>query len=179
MASWKDIPEYEGLYKVSELGKVASVGRFCKQGDHLIFIKSKILKQSVMGKGYACVSLHKNGVSRSFSIHRIVALTFLTPPHDQSKKTVNHKNGDKKDNRISNLEWASYRENNIHSIKILNRRPGNPRKTIVKMDIEGNEIEKIVGVRSFCQSNGFHYANISRVARTGKGSAHGFKWKYL
>lgn len=99
---WKDIPEYGGLYQCSNLGRIKS----CR--------KEIILKPFETNTGRLMVSLPSKG-QRKKQVSRIVALTFLANP--KNKKTINHKNGNTKDNSVNNLEWATYRENNIHAIK--------------------------------------------------------------
>jgi hypothetical protein len=101
---WKDIEGYEGLYQISNLGRVKS---FKKNN------KSYIMKQS-NGK-YPSVSFYKNGKEKRFLVHRLVAKSFLT--NTENKGTVNHINGIKTDNRVENLEWCTQKENIHHALK--------------------------------------------------------------
>jgi hypothetical protein len=96
-----EIKGYERLYSITKNGEVFS------------HISKKYLKKQCNGNGYLCVYLSFNGVQTKHFIHRLVASAFIENPDD--KKTVNHKNGDKKDNRVKNLEWASYSENHVHA----------------------------------------------------------------
>ena len=98
---WRSVSGYRGHYIVSSIGRIFSL-----KGN-----RSKILKSSVDANGYVVVGLCRDGVSRSFKAHRIVAAAFL----GNSSLQVNHKNGVKTDNRVSNLEWATSRQNVIHS----------------------------------------------------------------
>jgi hypothetical protein len=102
---WKDIEGYEGLYQVSNLGRVKSLqSRWAR--------REKILSGNKTGGGYLSVSLYKSGVKR-FYIHRLVAKSFILNPH--LKPEVNHINAIKSDNNINNLEWCTNQENITHS----------------------------------------------------------------
>jgi len=98
---WKDVPNYEGLYQVSNLGKVRS----------LKFGKERVLKPYANGAGYYQVDPCKDGVKKKKSIHRLVMLAFV----GESDLQVNHKNGIKTDNRLENLEYCTRSENAQHA----------------------------------------------------------------
>jgi|SRR5690554_5206119 len=104
---WKDVVGYEELYKVSNFGKVISIARFGTKGKEMCLMDN--------GKGYYRVKLSKNNKSKRVMLHRIIAEAFI--PNLENKKCVNHINGNKKDNRIENLEWCTHSENLIHAIK--------------------------------------------------------------
>jgi hypothetical protein len=101
---WKDVPEYEGHYQVSNLGRVKSL----KRG------KNKILKTRDNGRGYMQVSLRKEGERKRFLVHRLVMFTFL----GESDMDVNHINGIKTDNHLENLEYCTRSENIQHAYDI-------------------------------------------------------------
>lgn len=113
---WADIPDYEGLYQVSNMGRVRSLDRLVKGAKGLDYrIKGKITKKSKNHLGYIKVRLHKDGVRKEFSLHRIVAFSFVL--NLQSKKEVNHIDGNKLNNSASNLEWCTRSENMKHAFK--------------------------------------------------------------
>ena len=113
---WKDIPNYEGMYQVSNLGRIKS----------LKFGKEKIIKLDLDSKGYLRVRLSNNNISERKKVHRLVMLVFM----GSSDLQVNHKNGIKSDNRLENLEYCTASENVRHAFKIgLNKNAGrNPYK---------------------------------------------------
>jgi len=100
---WKDIPEYEGLYQVSNLGQVRSIGRATTKG--------KILKPDEVN-GYLRVMLSKNNIRKNFLVHRLVANTFICEMDDTMQ--VNHKDFNRKNNTPKNLEWVTRKENVNH-----------------------------------------------------------------
>lgn len=117
---WKDIEGYEGLYQVSNLGKVRSLDRIVEAnysyGTVYKPLKGKEIKLCLDGQGeYLQVHLHKMKKDRAMLVHRIVAKAFINNP--DNKKTVNHKNGIKTDNRVDNLEWATQSENCKHAYR--------------------------------------------------------------
>jgi hypothetical protein len=105
---WTDINEYEGMYLVSNYGRVKSLIEHNGTYD-------RILKQAKGGRGYLIIGISKNKKCKSVTVHRLVAFAFI--PNPLSKKTVNHKYGIKIDNRASELEWNTYKENNNHAWK--------------------------------------------------------------
>lgn len=113
---WKDIENYEGKYQVSNLGHVRRVYSPCTKHKDTRY---RVLKP-VPTCGYYRVSLHKNKVGKLFFVHRLVAKAFI--PNPQNKPQVNHMNGNKADNSVENLEWATSLENNRHAFETgLNR----------------------------------------------------------
>lgn len=98
---FRDIPGYEGLYQVSNTGKIYSLKT------------NKFLKQRTSVKGYCLISLNIKSKKRNETVHRLVMLSFVGP----SKLHVNHINGIKTDNRLENLEYCTAKENNEHAFR--------------------------------------------------------------
>lgn len=98
--NWLSVKGYEGLYEVSNLGNVRRVG-------------GKVLSPKPGKLGYKIVALHMNGYAKKYLVHRLVAEAFIPNPED--KQYVNHKDGDKSNNVLSNLEWATPSENIHHA----------------------------------------------------------------
>ena len=112
---WKDVVEWEGLYEVSNFGRVRSVDRYLGHptSSKGAFRKGKIL--SPKSKRYADIHLWRNSKYISTHVHRLVAIAFIDNP--ENKPEVNHKDGNKLNNHISNLEWATHEENMKHAIE--------------------------------------------------------------
>lgn len=103
---WKDIDGYDGLYKVSNLGRIMSFHRG----------KTKLLSLTNKNeKGYLKLTLCKNGKQKTYKVHRLVANAFL--PNENEYNELNHKDGNKLNNCVSNLEWITHKENIMHSYR--------------------------------------------------------------
>jgi hypothetical protein len=109
---WKDIPEYEGYYQASNLGNVRSLkfwnNRYKKHYDRII-----ILKQTNMPTGYKQITLCKDMTRKNYCVHRLIAKTFLKNLNNY--KAVNHIDYNKHNNKVENLEWCTYSQNELHS----------------------------------------------------------------
>lgn len=102
---WRGVDGYEAEYEISTSGRVRSL----KWG------KSRILKNRATHSGYFSVNLRKDSISKDTKVHRLVAQAFLE--NLENKPTVNHKDGDKRNNHVDNLEWATYKENTQHALR--------------------------------------------------------------
>lgn len=113
---WKEIEGYEGHYQVSNTGLVKSIKK-----KKRLRIRSKItateilLRPKTKKNGYLEVSLCLNAVTKSYLVHRLVAIHFIPNPYN--KPDVNHKFGDKKSNNVSDLEWVTEKENTLHGVR--------------------------------------------------------------
>ncbi len=109
---WKDIPNYEGYYQASNLGRIKSLSRIVlRKGKYPFMSKEKVLKPALIPLGYCQIVLHKNGIKKGKSIHSLVAESFLNHKPNGHKLVVNHKNFNREDNRVENLEIITNREN--------------------------------------------------------------------
>ena len=156
---WKDIKGYEGLYQVSNLGRVKS----------LKFGKERILKPGRKKIGYLIVLLYdNNGICKWFRIHRLVAEAFIPNPNNLPE--VNHKDEDKSNNRVSNLEWCTRQYNNEYSKAI----------PVNQYTLSGEFVKQWVSTAAFAKSIGKPNAR-NHLTECCKGkikSAYGFIWRY-
>lgn len=166
---WKDIKGYEGLYQVSNFGKIKS--------------KRKILKQFINHKGYFIIQLSKRNISKTYIVHRLIAEAFI--PNTENKPQVNHKDGNKQNNCIDNLEWCTNNENKAHAKinKLCKSSPIGEKniraKKVIQYDLNGNFIKKWNCINDI--KRGFKLSsasNISLCCKSKLRTAYGFKWKY-
>lgn len=113
---WKPVPSYEGLYEVSNLGNFRAVDRYVpsRWGHDRLYHGKPMLTETTYDN-YQRIVLMKNGVKRRFMAHRLVALAFI--PNPQNKPEVNHIDGNKSNNIVSNLEWCTASENTQHAFR--------------------------------------------------------------
>jgi hypothetical protein len=143
MEIWKDIENYHGLYKVSNLGRVKSF----KKG------KGFILKACIIPRGYLILNLYNNKKMNAFYLHRLVAKAFI--PNPENKPEVNHINGIKTDNNLKNLEWCTRSENAKHAYRMASKNG----KKFGRIKLTDWQVKKI---RESYKKN---IANISEIAR--------------
>lgn len=116
MEVWKDAVGYEGLYQVSNLGSVRSLDKWIERNKGSYIKKGKLMTPQLEKNGYYVVRLwDKNGKRTTLGIHRLVAMTFISNP--ENKPEVNHKDLDKSNNTVNNLEWSTRSENMKHATK--------------------------------------------------------------
>lgn len=130
---YKDIPGYEGIYQVSNLGNVVGLERKNSIGKSVHF---KLLKQNINRDGYLKVSLSKNGHKTTIPVHRLVANSFIENPLNLSD--VNHKDEDKTNNNVENLEWMTHFDN-MHYGTGMQRKTQSQSFNITAIDADGNK----------------------------------------
>src|SRR5690554_5553856 len=117
MEVWKDIKGYEGLYQVSDLGRVKSLERKVKRLKSTISVREKILKPAPNSSGYLTVSLWKNNKGKTFRIHYLVAIAFLNHKPKGYELVIDHIDENKKNNNLSNLRLVTNRFNTTRNLK--------------------------------------------------------------
>lgn len=171
---WKPIKGYEGLYEVSTLGNVRSLSRTITRGDKIIKrIKEKILKPGITNKGYKYVNLLRNGVAKSATIHRLVALAFI--PNESQSPCIDHINGDKKDNRLSNLRWCTYKENQNFTLAISHRKT----TPIRQLTEDGSTIKIFDSISAAEKETTVSHSNICACCQGKRKFAGGYRWEYV
>ena len=176
---WKDLPNYEG-YQVSNLGRVKSLKRSRKgKNGSLVSVKEKILKPQLV-RGYYRVSLCKNSIVKRYLVHRLVWLAFNSPISEGLQ--VNHINEIKTDNRLSNLNLMTPKENvnygtgidRCHN-QLIN---GKCSKPVLQFTLDGILIKEYPSIRQAERETGFDQGNICSCCNGKLKTAYNYIWKY-
>ena len=186
---WKDIDGYEGLYMVSSYGRIKSIPRKGTKGC--------IIRPSFSGSGYLQTHLCKNKISRTFQVHRLVAVHFISNP--KCLPEVNHKDEVKTNNCVWNLEFCTraynenygtkiersvkhhnYKESSIksalhHNYKEVGRKLSKP---VLQMAEDWNVIKKWESLQEVSRTLNYSCGNISMVCNGKKEKAYGFRWMF-
>ena len=174
---WRPIKGYEGLYEVSNLGRIRSLDRITNyaNGEKHLW-KGRIMKPAKNKNGYLICDLHKNSKRKTFNVHRLVAQAFIKNP--DNLPVINHKDEDKTNNCVDNLEWCTYSYNNSYgeAFQSMKRKLS---KTVLQIDIETNQIiAEYTSLTEAARQTNFSKGDISNCC-TGRYNKHkGFKWKY-
>ena len=174
---WKDIEGYEGLYQVSNLGRVRGLDRmvFNKRGSKTI-VNGRILKQKTDRYGYKCVCLSKDSKSKHFAVHRLVAQAFI--PNPENKPTVNHINEIKDDNRVDNLEWMTVAENNQYGTR--NQRMGKTQqRAVIQYTLSNDYIAKYESIQEASIKTNMSEAAIINICKGRQKHPKRYIWRYV
>jgi hypothetical protein len=164
---WKDIDGYEGLYQISNYGNVKTLS-YQRTGI------PKILSPRFDGGGYVRVALYKNGVAKTYSVHRLVAKHFIENPFNCEE--VNHIDGNKTNNNVDNLEWVTSKENSSHAVisklRIL------PTYKVLQYTLEHILIKEWNSVYEVCENRPYESSMIYKSCEGKLPHAYGYIWKY-
>ena len=189
MEIWKDIPNYEGFYQVSNLGRIRSLNHSVLTGlknSKEVVKRGKIIKPNLC-RGYEKITLSKNNKRVSKQVHRLVAEAFI--PNPDNKPQINHINGIKIDNKIENLEWCTSKENVNHAIKtnLITRSSleravksmiEKNKKQVIQLDKEGKTIQEYSSLKEAEEKTSVKAKNISACLVGRTKTAGGYIWNY-
>lgn len=181
MEEWRNIKGYEGLYQVSNYGRVKSLDRWETIGCNTKrFRKGRMLKLAKDKYGYLKVDISKNGKRKQYSIHRLVAQAFIDNP--DNLPCINHKDENPSNNNVDNLEWCSYQYNTNYGTGIQRRADkminGKCSKKVYQYTIDGNFVKVYPSGKEIQRQLGFAQSHINRCCLGKCKTAYGFIWKY-
>ena len=175
---WHDIRGYEGLYQISNLGRVKSVERTVPSGlknSGYRTVRERIKRQRVAENGYCYVLLWKNGKSKLHLIHRLVAEAFV--PNPDNLPQVNHKDENKLKNIYTNLEWCTAKYN-INYGTGTKKRSYQRSKKLYQLSKDGEVIKIWSSTHEVHKQTGYSQGNISSCCIGNRKTAYGYIWKY-
>ena len=168
---WKDIKDYEGLYQVSNMGRIKSLKRYEKSGSKIRLRNEKILKQkNTMGYNY--VILSKFNKLKTYRIHRLVAETFISNP--QQLPQVNHIDGNKLNNKAKNLEWctASYNIKEAYRLNLSKTRK------VIQYNLNGDFIKLWSSIANASKSLNLDTSAIVKCCKGKRNRVGNYLWRY-
>jgi hypothetical protein len=169
---WKDIEGFEGLYQVSNLGRVKSFDTTDKLGR---IRKGRVLKPHRHPQGYLLVTLCKNGKHKNHKTHRVVAQAFI--PNPENKPEVNHIDENKTNNNVNNLEWSTRKENLNHGTR-TERMAKTQSIPIIATNIKTGEFREFYGISECARQLGLNQAHITDVLKGRRKQTGGYTFKY-
>lgn len=157
---WKDIPGWEGFYQVSDDGQIRSLDRTIIRNKVGMRIRGKLLSTSSDSRGYLSVGLYRSNRCYNYLVHRLVLLTFDPVPNSDNLQ-CNHKNGDKQDNRLCNLEWATPKQNQQHAIAFKLRKG----MSLAQMEHMTLASSKARSMKVRCIDTGTIYSSVAEASK--------------
>ena len=185
---WRDIAGYEGLYQVSNCGRVKSLGRYIRaKAGSSKWQEEKLLRPATTRDGYLLVGLCKNGQRKMFLVHRLVATVFIPNPMPLFYTDINHKDECKTNNAASNLEWCDTKYNANYGTRnermAAAQTNGKQSKRVGQFNLAGTLIKEWPSTNE-CGRNGYSCGNVAaccnnKYHRVGNNIYKGYIWKYL
>lgn len=175
---WKPIIGYEGLYEISNIGRVKSLNKVRVNG---VWYNEKIIRPKPNKDIYHRVELSKNGKRRIIGVHQLIGWSFI--PNPENKPNINHKNGIRNDNRVENLEWCTQKENIQHAWRtgLSKSRKGGchqSSKAILIIDFLKNSVTSIGSLKAGAKYLGIGHSTICRYA-SGQVKNDRYKFEYI
>ena len=179
---WKDIPNYEGYYQVSNIGRVRSLDRIVINSlGRKYYYKGKILKQHFKHsskQGYLRVVLVVDGAHKPMSVHRLVAFAFVFNDDPINKNIVNHKDENPSNNKVENLEWCTVKYNNNYGTGLIRRAITRSRE-IIQLTKDNNIVKIYDSATKAEKYFGYSQRHISNCCVGTEKQSAGYKWMFL
>lgn len=182
---WKDIPDYDGLYQVSNFGRIAAHRknvRFGCSGEKTRIIPWRILSTFPNKQGYMRINLFKDGKTKQFQVHRLVAMAFI--PNPDNLPVINHKDENPHNNHVENLEWCTPKYNanyGTRNARCSAKNYNNPKvsKPIVQYSEHWEIVNLWPSTKEAIRQLKLNERNLHTALKNPKRFCSGFHWKYL
>ena len=163
---WKDVIGYEGLYQVSNTGMVRSCDAYVQSKYGKRLRRGKNLRPTLNADGYLFLTLSKEGKTSNYRVNRLVAEAFL--PNPEGFEVVNHKDKNKTNNLVENLEWCTAEYNTRYSSA----------KAILQYETDGSFVAEWEAISDASRALGINLSNIAQCCRGFRKTAGGYMWKH-
>lgn len=183
---WLPINGFESFYEISNIGNIKALAKTIDIGiGRLQHHAEKLMKTNIASNGYLMVRLTTNKVSKTFTVHRLVALHHVPNPNNYN--ILNHKDGNKRNPAADNLEWSTYGNNAIHAYATGLRKPAwkgkfnkyhHRTKPVIQLDFNGNFIKEWESSSLAAKSYGINPEGIKMASRGQRDNYKGYIWKY-
>lgn len=176
MEIWKDIPGFEGMYQASSLGRIKGIERLDSIGRK---VPERMLTQHKTRGDYLTVFLSKNGETKSYRVNRLVLMTF-NPVEDMDKLEANHKNENRQDNRLENLNWLTSKENNTWNDrhkKVGEKLKNNAKRSKQIICVETGEIYP--SIREASRQTGINSGDLCKCCKNENYTYFGKHYRYF
>lgn len=172
---WKDVKGFEGVYQVSNLGRVKSLKRVVRDNRGYRTVRERIL-QNVLSRGRNVVGFVINGAVKKIYVYRLVAEAFL--PNPDNLPFVNHKDENPSNDRVDNLEWCTPEHNCNHGTRNERISKSQKKKKVSQYALDGTLIKTYEGMNIAAKETNSNCAKISHCCKNKRKSHNGFIWKY-
>ena len=184
---WRDVAGYEGLYQVSNLGRVKSLAKKVWNGKTYYNKQELVMKPSMMTIGYYCVTLTRNAIQEKKYIHRLVAEAFIPNPHNYAE--VDHIDANPTNNDVSNLRWVTHEENMRHIYELNHQYDGTANlhtphaRMITAMKLQKPVVRSdgkiFPSVKAAAESLNVNPTSVSNAARGRTKTCKGYTFKFI
>ncbi len=178
MEEWRDIAGYEGLYQVSNHGRIRSLDRYVPHRTFgTKFCQGHVMVAHKTNSGYLAVNLCKDNKYKTYDIHRLVAMAFIPKP-EADKDQINHKDENKENNAAGNLEWCTCSYNNTYGTR-MEKQIAKQAKAVQQCDLNGNVIQEFISASEAERTiSGKFTGAISHCLNGKTKTAYGYIWKF-
>ena len=175
--NWRPVTGLEGIYEVSNFGRIRSLDRIEIMKNGVARPRAgRIIHPNIKANGYYCFHFSINGKTKEMSVHRAVGEAFI--PNPLNLPCINHKDGNKLNNNVENLEWCTYRYNNTYDNRVERSVMSRNCRKVKKLSLDGTLINEYRSCNAAAVANGIRNSNLYQTLHSNQRIRGGFVWKY-